>query len=453
MILHTPKILIVDDKSANLYALEKLLRKLKLEVVSTTSPLEALGLAAEHTFCMAIVDIQMPEIDGYELVELLRGNELTAQLPIIFVSAIYSDEHHHQRGYDAGAVDFLTKPFIPEILLSKVKVFLDLYNQRQQLNILVHQLNTANEEITQFNRELEDKVRTRTIELEQAYAHLELLDRNKSDFIQIISHELRTPLTLIQGYSHMLRKSPLIQEDAAMGQRMNGIVSGATRLHEIVNSMLELVKIDSRSLKLNMQWVNLALILDPLMHSLVVPLTERNLTIELEGLEKLSTIEADSASLIKMFNHLVLNAIKYTPDGGEIRIYGQCLESETCEGRFIEVVIADTGIGIAPDVHELIFAKFYRTGEVALHSSGRTKFKGGGPGLGLAIAKGIVEAHNGRIWVESSGYDEETCPGSQFHIILPIHQENPLLESALESLRPISCGSGDQDCKPKPVHT
>jgi signal transduction histidine kinase/DNA-binding response OmpR family regulator len=129
----TPKILIVDDKPENLYALNKLLKNLEVEVVQALSGADALIQALEHDFCVAIVDIQMPGMDGYELVELLRSNEGTANLPVIFVSAIFSDEYHHRKGYEAGAVDFMSKPFTPEILLSKVKIFMELYRQRRAL--------------------------------------------------------------------------------------------------------------------------------------------------------------------------------------------------------------------------------------------------------------------------------------------------------------------------------
>ncbi len=151
-----PKILIVDDKPQNLFALKKLLLKVEADVFEATSGVEALELTLKHDFCLAIVDIQMPEIDGYELVELLRGNSSTASLPVIFVSAIYSDEYHHRKGYEAGAVDFLSKPFVPEILLSKVRVFLDLYHQRNKLAELVEQLNSKNEALIQTTDRLQD---------------------------------------------------------------------------------------------------------------------------------------------------------------------------------------------------------------------------------------------------------------------------------------------------------
>jgi signal transduction histidine kinase len=139
-----PKILIVDDRPQNLLALKKVLEELDLKIEAATSGQEALFLTLKHDFAVAVVDVQMPEMDGYELVELLRGNYKTERLPVIFVSAIYSDKVYHLKGYDVGAVDFLSKPFIPEILLSKVQVFLDLYQQRIELEVLVNRLDSQN---------------------------------------------------------------------------------------------------------------------------------------------------------------------------------------------------------------------------------------------------------------------------------------------------------------------
>lgn len=143
-----PKILIVDDKPNNLFALEKTLQKLTVDVFQATSGNEALNLVLEHQFALAIVDVQMPEMDGYELVELLRTNIATASMPVIFVSAIFSDEYHHRKGYDSGAVDFMSKPFIPEILLSKVRIFIDLYEKRRALEGMVDQLSHANSSLS-----------------------------------------------------------------------------------------------------------------------------------------------------------------------------------------------------------------------------------------------------------------------------------------------------------------
>ena len=150
-----PKILVVDDKPHNLFALEQILQKLDLEIFRAENGNEALGLILEHNFTLAILDVQMPEMDGYELAELLRGNKATTSLPIIFVSAIYSDEYHHRKGYDSGAVDFITKPFIPEILLSKVRVFINLHEKSQHLQNLVDELKRINTMLSQRTTLLE----------------------------------------------------------------------------------------------------------------------------------------------------------------------------------------------------------------------------------------------------------------------------------------------------------
>src|SRR5258706_362937 len=134
------KVLIVDDYRDNLFTLERILAPLGGDVTSATTGNDALGLALENDFCVAILDVQMPDMNGYELAELLRGNESTSKLPIIFLSAMYSDEYAHRKGYDSGAVDFLSKPYIPEILLSKIRVFMRLYEQRLQLETWGHRL-------------------------------------------------------------------------------------------------------------------------------------------------------------------------------------------------------------------------------------------------------------------------------------------------------------------------
>jgi CheY-like chemotaxis protein len=149
------KVLIVDDKPENLFTLKQTLQKIEVEVFESTSGNEALRLSLEHDFALAILDVQMPEMDGYELAELLRSNRVTASLPIIFVSAIYADDYHHRKGYDSGAVDFLSKPFVPEILLSKVRVFIDLYEKRRDLQNMVDELNRANMALSRRTKLLE----------------------------------------------------------------------------------------------------------------------------------------------------------------------------------------------------------------------------------------------------------------------------------------------------------
>ncbi len=261
-------------------------------------------------------------------------------------------------------------------------------------------------------------------ELEEAYAQLERLDQTKSDFITVAAHELRTPLTIIRGYSQMLLKDPEVRKDLERTEMVRGISDGAIRLNDLINSMIDIAKIDSHTLQLYFLPMSLVDLLRDIVRGLRGALLERHLTLRINEEWRLPLIEGDLDALKKVFYHLVVNAIKYTPDGGTLTITGSVLSPDDHDlpTGGVEVVVQDTGIGIDPRFHNLIFTKFYQTGEVALHSSGTTKFKGGGPGLGLAIVKGIVEAHGGEVWVESDGYDETTCPGSRFHVVLPLLQ-------------------------------
>jgi signal transduction histidine kinase len=271
------------------------------------------------------------------------------------------------------------------------------------------------DEISQLNEQLEQKVLERTEELNRAYRTLERMDKAKSDFISVTSHELRTPITVISGYTQML-KVILPNTNGTSGARelVEGILNGTQRMHEVVNTMLDVSKIDQELLEIHREEVTLAVIMERVCLSFEPALAERHLTLTVHPLESLPPFQADGELLLKVFDNLVVNAIKYTPDGGQITINGRLAE------EYIEVVVEDSGVGIEPQQLELIFEKFYQTGEVALHSSGKTKFKGGGPGLGLAIAKGVVAAHGGQIWAESEGHSEAALPGSRFFVRLPL---------------------------------
>jgi signal transduction histidine kinase len=285
-----------------------------------------------------------------------------------------------------------------------------------------------------FTQQLEEMVQARTEELSRAYTQLEQLDRTKSDFIQVTSHELRTPLTVLAGYGQMLLQNQTITTDPSLSQLVTGIYSGAERLHEIVNSMLDIVKIDSRALELSPVPINIGLLMRNVVGNFKNILRQRSLTMVVSEMGELPPVEADNNALQKVFRQLVSNAIKYTPDGGTITITGRALETMGhSSDPGLEIVVSDTGIGIDPAQQELIFTKFYQTGTVALHSSSHTKFKGGGPGLGLPIARGIVQAHGGRLWVESPGHDETRCPGSHFHLVLPLQQKPVTADAVLEN--------------------
>ncbi|MBN1261519.1 MAG: GAF domain-containing protein [Anaerolineae bacterium] len=276
--------------------------------------------------------------------------------------------------------------------------------------------------IRRFNQTLETVVQERTQALQDAYNKLERLDKAKSDFIDVASHELRTPLTVISSYTQMLMQDSLAADSKRHKKMLSGIYTGIQRLHEIVNSMLDVARIDQRNLELHMSPTQMVWVLRSLVKEFDQALAERGLTLEVAVPETLPVIHLDVSAIRKVFYQLLINAIKYTPDGGRIAVSGQFLPAakNPLNEDAIEVVVADTGIGIDPQFQELIFTKFYQTGSVSLHSTGKVNFKGGGPGLGLAIVQGIIEAHRGRVWCESPGHDETTLPGSKFFVLLPV---------------------------------
>lgn len=265
--------------------------------------------------------------------------------------------------------------------------------------------------------EMTQRLQERTAELERANAILEQMDKTKESFISVSAHELRTPLTLIQGYSQMMQTQ--VDEYPNLKPIVKGLVEGSDRMLEIVNSMLDVTRIDANMLKPVVDKVQLILIVMRVEKVFHTALKDRKIAFSTEGVNDAPIIMADADLLYKAFYHLIMNAIKYTPDGGSITITAGAVK-ELSDRPEVEIVIRDTGIGIDKQHHELVFEKFYQTGELNLHSSGRTKFKGGGPGLGLAIVRGVVQAHDGHVWVESAGHDEKAYTGSSFYIRLPI---------------------------------
>jgi len=231
---------------------------------------------------------------------------------------------------------------------------------------------------------------------------------------------LRTPLTVIKGYLGMLQADPVVQANTMLAQAIEGVQQGTTRLHQIVNSMLDVARLDNQITNPHVEPVSLGLILRLVYKDYVKDLAARRLTLTLdEGIKDIPPLLADSELLKKALDHVIVNAIKFTPDGGLIDVSAQVV-TDARLGQCAELRVKDTGIGIDPEHHKIIFEKLFQLGTVELHSSSRTNYKGGGAGLGLAIAAGIVKALQGNIWVESNGHDEVNFPGSTFIILLPL---------------------------------
>lgn len=265
-----------------------------------------------------------------------------------------------------------------------------------------------------------DRIRFLNTDLRRQNDRLEVLDRVKTDFITIASHELRTPLTQVRGYADLLKA---MNEESGLSREQTreiagNIIRASARLESVIAAMLDASQLEISGLQLMLAPTQLQTILNAAATQFGPALRQRNLHLEMQGIDRLPSLRGDYRRLVQTFANLIGNAIKYTPDHGTITVEGAVVPGED-GADFLEVIVADTGIGIDPQFHQLIFDKFFRIGDPELHSTGMTKYKGAGPGLGLHIAKGVVEAHGGSIWVESDGEDEERLPGSRFHVILP----------------------------------
>ncbi len=290
----------------------------------------------------------------------------------------------------------------------------------ETLTILAGQTGTAveNARLVDDLRAVQADLHRLNSELGETNRQLQRLDQVKADFVTIASHELRTPLSQIFGYSDVLAslEGDELSDSQSMGQFISGIARGAGRLKRVVDEMVDISLIETGALRMQLMKVPVSVIVEGAVHTVQSAAEARKVTISVDDLSDLPHIRADGERLRQVFTNLLSNAVKFTPDGGRIVISGDLCADET----YVEVTVADDGIGIEPDQQQLVFEKFYRPENPLLHSTDDTGFKGAGPGLGLPIAKGIVEAHGGRVWAESPGRDEEKCPGSTFFVRLPV---------------------------------
>jgi signal transduction histidine kinase len=269
------------------------------------------------------------------------------------------------------------------------------------------------------NARLVTDLRRLNRELAEANEDFSTLDRVKTDFITIASHELRTPLAQIRGYADIIEtfNDADMLEPAQMTGLIGNLRRATERMEFLISDMLDVSKLDVDAMDLisrdhsgerDSGWRRAA---TDAMRSPHADL----LRARLRGLPFIEPTCSASTGL----RNVIVNAVKYTPDGGLIEV--EAAEEANTGGRMVHVMVRDSGVGIDPAHHELIFEKFFRAADPSLHSTGSTKFLGAGPGLGLTITRGMIEGHGGRIWVESAGYDPVNFPGSTFHIVLPVH--------------------------------
>ncbi|MCA9875494.1 MAG: hybrid sensor histidine kinase/response regulator [Anaerolineales bacterium] len=405
------KILYIEDDHASRRLVERVLTSRGYEVFVATEGLEGINLAREKRPQLILMDINLPNMDGREITTRLRGLPNFSEIPIVALTANIS-AGSRELALAAGCTGFMTKPIDVATFTTDVERFL----QGKQDKLSADERNQHLEKHAQnLVESLEKKVR----ELRAANKRLMELDSLKSDFIVLVSHELRTPLTLVSGYSHLLAEQVANKNDLVPAQSIAGIAeglqAGVGRMQDVINEIISVVRISSGTLDLSLGPVRLTKIMADIEKTYGEICRKRDLKLNVDDFSGLPLIQGDGRRLQAAVEHVVGNAVKYTPDGGEITITGRDMP-----GKAVDIIISDTGIGIPLEEQRHIFEQFYTLGAIQHHSTSKSAFQGGGLGLGLAIAKGIVEAHNGRIWVESERRDPEALPGSTFHILLPL---------------------------------
>jgi signal transduction histidine kinase len=382
--------LLVDDLPENLLSLEAVLRREGVEILKATSGVQALEILLKHEVALALLDVQMPEMDGFELAETMRGNERTRRTPIIFLTAGSTDRTRRFRGYEAGAVDFLEKPLEPDILRSKCDVFFELYRQRQQIAAQRDALAATADENSRLLRESR-----------QYAAALQDADRRKDEFLATLAHELRNPLAPISNSVSILSsaKSPPDVRDQALGMMERQV----KQMIRLVDDLMDVARITRGKITLKTERIALADVLQSAAETSqpLIAQFEHGLVLDLP--EAPVWLEADFTRLNQVFSNLLNNAAKYSEPGREIRLSAQS------DGRTATISVKDQGIGISPETMTRIFDMFAQ-------ADGSLERAHGGLGVGLTLVKSLVEMHGGRIEASSEGAGQ----GSEFRVILPV---------------------------------
>ncbi|MDQ0915926.1 response regulator [Paenibacillus sp. V4I5] len=363
-----PKILVVDDRKENLFAMQKILQVLHCDVSVVQSGNEALSYTLRHDFALILLDVNMPEMDGFELAELLRSNEETKHIPIIFVTASNKEDQSVFKGYESGAVDYLFKPVNADILLSKVKIFLELNRRNKELEAIQSELERSNESLREF--------------------------------AQVVSHDLKNPLNVITGLSELLIARHSADMTTKGKEYMNQISATAERMNHLITDLLSYAQLNAKSVTFGNVDLN---------EVLMNVISDLSSTIEQnEGRiikqDRLPIIQADATQMYQLFQNIIANGLKYRR-----KVQSPIIQISSLEGNepdtFV-IQIQDNGIGMKKEDIPSIFTPFKRLDNAKAYE---------GTGLGLATVQKIIERHDGLMEVESM-----IGEGTTFRVYLPI---------------------------------
>ena len=372
---HMPiPLLLVDDLEENLLSLEALLKREDVTLLKAKSGDEALEILLQQDVALALLDVQMPDMNGFELAEFIRGSERTRHIPIIFLTAGTADAQRRFQGYEAGAVDFIQKPIEADILRSKVNIFLELYSQRQQLAAQRDELVAASEALRKA-------------------------DRRKDEFLAILAHELRNPLASLHAGMNLLQRKAGTPQAAFIQESIDRQIFHLARL---VDDLMDISRISEGKIVLRKERIDLGKILGLAIEASQAHIDAAGHRFTVDVPADPIWVHADLNRMAQVISNLINNAAKYTPANGEITLSARALGDE------IEIAVSDNGLGIPPHMRRRIFEIFAQVEEHRNHT-------GGGLGIGLALVQQLVRLHDGIVDVESAGEGK----GSRFAVRFP----------------------------------
>ncbi|AWA30200.1 hybrid sensor histidine kinase/response regulator [Flavobacterium magnum] len=400
-------ILIVDDKRENIIPLKKILELHHLESDSAESGEEALKMILKKNYSLIILDVQMPGMDGFEVAEALSGSNRTKDIPIIFLSAINKEKKYISKGYQTGGVDYVTKPVDADLLILKVKTFLKLYQQQQELKALHGLLSKEIEIRKEAQENLEGKVLERTRELQSKNEELEFRNHELQQFAWVVSHDLKEPIRKIEIFVRLIKERYLIDEQKAH-ETVDRALASSARMTKLIEDLLDYSRLSSSAVP---EQTDLNEVVGEVLSDLEYLIDQKNGTVILAN--DLPVIMGIQSQLRQVMQNLIGNSLKFSkPDiAPVITITSECVTEKDCDatdcekGKYYRISVKDNGIGFDQNYVDKIFTIFQR-----LHH--RDAYEG--TGIGLAIAKKIIEKHNGLITARS-----QEGQGAEFIIILP----------------------------------
>jgi signal transduction histidine kinase len=401
-------ILIVDDIRANIIALKKTLEFHNIEVDTAESGEEALKKILKINYCLIIMDVQMPGLDGFEVVNILAGNKKTKDIPVIFLSAINIEKKYIFKGYETGAVDYITKPVDTDLLILKVKTFLKIYEQQNELKIMKELLSKEIKIRKEAQENLEIKIAERTKELVLKNEALEFNNHELQQFSWVVSHDLNEPLRKIQVFMGIIKDLYLPDDDKA-AYYIDRTIKSAGRMQTLITDLLEYSRLSSKVIP---EKTDLNIVIQEVIADFDYLIDQKNAIITVD---KLPVIDSISSQLRQVFQNLLGNSLKFSGkvETPHIQISSQFIKTKDFdaetdpEGQFCKITVTDNGIGFDEVYLDRIFVIFQSLNDRRIYE---------GTGIGLAISKKIIENHNGMITAKS-----QLGKGASFIMILPIN--------------------------------